>query len=80
MAEKKDRLSLEENKEKYDTKFALCLVCQKDTNENLVRTPSSETTTTLLKAIEIRAGYGDTFYPEKWKRLQKQTSHDTHHT
>ena len=76
MAEKKDRLSLEENNEKYNTNFDHCIVCQNDCNENLVSNPSLASTTSLLNGIKQRSEYGDSIYPEIWKRLQNHSANN----
>ena len=55
---KKDRLSLEEDSEKYKTLFPLCLVCQTKTNESLVqKTTYSSTDTLITNNEEIRVAF-----------------------
>jgi len=55
---KKDRLTLEEDSEKYKTLFPLCLVCQTKTNESLVqKTTYSSTDTLITNNEEIRVAF-----------------------
>ena len=59
---------------RYDTNFALCIICQDESREKLVE-DRSMFATKLWTAISERAAYGDQLYPEVHRRL-KDVSQD----
>ena len=66
-----DHLSIENDVERYNTNFTLCLICQNNTSKDLVKKPKSYNS--VVDAIEERARYGELPLAEKWMRLAKYT-------
>ena len=66
-----DRLSIENDVERLNTNFTLCLICQNNTSEDLVKRPKSYKP--VVDAIAERAKYGELLFAEKWMRLERYT-------
>jgi len=52
--------------------YSLCIICQKETGEELVDNPSSHHK--VLEYVKERALYRDNNYPDIWHRLKDLTS------
>lgn len=48
--------------------YALCILCQRKSNEELVDNPQSHTK--VLAFVKERASYNDSIYPDIWDRLK----------
>ena len=59
-----DRLSIENDVERLNTNFTLCLICQNNTSEDLVKRQKSYKP--VVDAIAERAKYGELLFAEKW--------------
>ena len=66
-----DRLSIENGVERYNSNFTLCLICENNTSEDLVKKPKSYNS--VVDAIKGRARYSELPFVEKWMRLAKYT-------
>ena len=71
---KPDRLSLEDDSNRYITNFDLCLICQEATGEDLVENPRFVKRCpyqSVLDSINDRAKYGELKYIDKRKLQEK---------
>ena len=67
-------VSVSEEAEKVERVFQLCIICQNEKNENLVKKPNSHEK--VLKSIEEWAKYGYSNYSEAWEKLRNNSPED----